>query len=718
MQKTRERLVEAIEHENSGEKSWKWCYNQYVSGVGYTIINRLAAFRCMEVRGFLDLPVTQIGESGLTPAAEKVLSESFTVGREESLVVAYHDACEKMQDEIEILFNLRSTHSVIDPKPAHFRKLVEMIDDISDEIWLADDVLGWVYEYYNRPVVEALDSKDTLKAEDVGPANQFYTPHWVVRLLADNSLGKLYIESTGQQSIIPSPESLSRDERKNRIVSPEDAPGVPELCTYMIPDEGNLEAPSFDDPSEIRVLDPACGSGHFLLYAFDVLERIWWAERPNLSRSEIPSKILEHNLYGVDIDLRSCQLSAFNLYLKARTRAEEENVENFEMPNTNIVCADARVADVEEAIDILNQITGEGTRAREAIDEIIAEFQSTEALGSLLDVQGMLSEELMQEQTDLLRWNDDGPHTLNAFLKKLREAVGDRTSDSFSEQNLKSFLNLLVVLTQDYDVALMNPPYGMRGRMPDDVKKYVEEHYQYYPEYYINFFEVCENLTKTHGRVGMLIPWSFMFRKVFESFRTDFVSKDRRFDFLAEFGYDILDNATVGTVGTVVRTGTVGDGEGTFIRLHDVPKAEKEFKFINAAFDDEYDGMVQRRYTRDTSEFSLIPGAPISYWVPKNLRDIYASNTVLDADNADLPERDSIGVVKQGLATGNDSRFFRYFWEVADEESKFPPISKGGSDAWLLPELAGPYFGKTMEKKSNDTTGLGHKILNIISMKV
>ncbi len=678
-------LSEAVEQED-GDKTWEEKFNQYVMGVGYTIVNRLTALRCMEVRDFLDRPVTQFGESGTTPAAEKLENEKY-LSPDVAKIEAYNEACKELSNEIKILFDTSSPYSIVEPDVEIFEELCHKLDDVPREVWQADDVLGWVYEYYNRPLVEALDAKDTLEADDVGPANQFYTPHWVVRMLADNSLGKLYLESTGQEEIIPDPESLSDEERKNRLVTPEDSPGIPELCTYLVPDEGNPEAPSFDDPSEIRVIDPACGSGHFLLYVFDILERIWWSERPDLDRSEIPAKILQHNLYGVDIDLRSCQLAAFNLYLKARTRAEEENISKFEMPNTSIVCADARVAEVEEAVDVLDEITGEGTRAREALDEIITEFQTTEALGSLLDVQGMLSEEFMQEQTDLMRWNEEGPHTLNAFLKQLREAVEERTSDSFSEQNLRSFLNLLVVLTQDYDVALMNPPYGMRGRMPDDVKEYVEEHYQYYPEYYVNFYEACDRLAKNHGRVGMLIPWSFMFRKVFESFRTDFVSEDRRFDFLSEFGYDILDNATVGTVGTVVRAGTAGEGEGTFIRLHDVPKADKELKFVNAAFGDGYDGTVQRRFTRDTSEFSLIPGASVSYWVPKNLRNLYTANTVLDADNADLPERQTIGVVKQGLATGDDDRFFRYFWETKDAESQFPPISKGGSDAWLLSRI-------------------------------
>jgi len=204
-------------------------------------------------------------------------------------------------------------------------------------------------------------------------------------MLADNSLGKLYLEATGKESTVPEPEALSVAERKERLVTPEDSPTVAELCTYLIPDDDQQEAPEFDHPSEIRVIDPACGSGHFLLYAFDILERIWWAET-DLDRSEIPAQILEHNLYGVDIDLRSCQLSAFNLYLKARTRAEAED-RTFEMPNVGIVAADARVAEIEEAVDVLDQITGDETEVREALSEIIAEFQSTEALGSLLDVR-------------------------------------------------------------------------------------------------------------------------------------------------------------------------------------------------------------------------------------------------------------------------------------------------------------------------------------------
>jgi hypothetical protein len=534
-------LVEAIELEAVDGHTWEEAVEEYVTGVGYTIVNRLAALRCMEVRDFIDEEVTVFKDNGLTPAAETLVHEEFLM-EDEAIVEAYHNACDDLAEEIEILFDRETAYSLVDPDDDTFEELCGMLDEVSDEVWRADDVLGWVYEYYNRPVVEALDAKNTLEPEDVGPANQFYTPHWIVRMLTDNSLGKLYLEATGQQSALSAVEDLSVEERKNRPVTPDDAPDVPTLCTYLIPDEDEGEAPSFEDPSDLRVIDPACGSGHFLLYAFDILERIWWAERPDLDRAEVPAKILEHNLHGVDIDLRSCQLAAFNLYLKARTRAGEEGNGNFAMPNVGIVCADARVAEVESAVEVFNEIAADRPAVRESLAEVMEQFQNIEALGSLLDVEGAISEEFLREQTSILD-SFDGPHTLNAFLTELREAIESRTSDSFVAQNLRSFMRLLVILTQDYDVALMNPPYGGRGRMPDAVQDYVRDHYSYTTEYYINFFEACNRLLEESGRTGMIVPRSFMFNESMKEFRKDFVGGRGSFDFLAEFGTGVLDNA-------------------------------------------------------------------------------------------------------------------------------------------------------------------------------
>ncbi len=675
-------LVEAIELEAVDDNGWEEAVEEYVDGVGYTIVNRLAALRCMEVRDFITEEVTVFKDNGLTPAAETLVHEEFLL-EDEAILQAYHNICDDLAEEIEILFDRSTAYSLVDPDDDTFEELCGMLDEVPDEVWRADDVLGWVYEYYNRSVVDDLDSKRSLDSDDIGPANQFYTPHWVVRMLADNSLGKLYLEATNQESSVPKLNEFSPEERKERSVTPDDSPDIQNLCTYLIPDEGNQDAPQFDHPSEIRVIDPACGSGHFLLYAFDILERIWWAET-DLDRSEIPNKILQHNLFGVDIDLRSCQLSALNLYLKARTRAEEESNTHFEMPNLGIVCADARVAEVEDATDVLYNITGEGTEIQEALNEVIEEFQTVEALGSLLDVQGTLTDEFLEEQTDILEWGEKGPHTLNQFLRKLEDAVEERTSDSFGEQNLRDFLNLLVVLTQDYDVALMNPPYGSRGRMPKDVKNYVEDHYEYVSEYYINFFEACDRLVKKHGRVGMLVPRSFMFKRIYTDFRLDFVGERGSFDFLSEFGLGILDNATVRTAGTVVRTGKSMDQMANFIRLSDLDAADKETSFLESVFTDQKDN-IQRRYEVPITEFSKVPFSPLSYWTPSSIRNLHKSELKMDASAAKI-DGDSIATAAQGLATGNNNRFLQKYWEL-NEYSEYIPYAKGGSDAWIMPEV-------------------------------
>ncbi|MFB6187757.1 MAG: Eco57I restriction-modification methylase domain-containing protein, partial [Halobacteriaceae archaeon] len=215
-------------------------------------------------------------------------------------------------------------------------------------------------------------------------------------------------------------------------------------------------------------------------------------------------------------------------------------------------------------------------------------------------------------------------------------------------------LHLLVVLTQDYDVALMNPPYGSGGRMPNQVQKYVEDNYEYTSEYYINFFEANDRLVRVNGRVGMLVPRSFMFLKSFQSFREDFIGGRGTFDFLTEFGVGILDNATVRPAGTVVRSdNSQNNQEGTFIRLDDVAKENKERSFLHASFVSRNESGIKRRYDRNLSEFDIVPGSPLTYWVPKEIREIYNSNVVLDAENGKV-NAESSGSAKVGLQTSDD----------------------------------------------------------------
>lgn len=683
-------LVEAIELEAVDGHSWNDAFEQYITSVGYTIINRLAALRCMEVRDFINEEVTVFKENGLTPAAETLVHEEFLL-EDEAILEAYHRACETLAEEIEILFDRSSAYSLVDPDDDTFAELCEMLDSVPDDVWRADDVLGWVYEYYNVSELSDIRTRahrGEMTIEDVSVANQFYTPHWVVRMLTDNSLGKMYLENQEQIPEVPSGDGgLSPEERKDRSGEAVTSESVADFCTYIA---GGSEGRTTGEvePAELKLIDPACGSGHFLLYAFDVLERIWWEQRPELDRAEIPELILENNLFGVDIDLRAAQLAAFNLYLKARSRAEEEGLDTFTLPSVGIVCADSKITDVDEATAVFDEVADKRPEVRDALEELVTEFESIHGLGSLLNVHEALSENFLEpgsEQQLTLSADWDADPTLSGFLSTLHDAIEEEKADgSFLAQDLKSFLRLLQILTQEYDVALMNPPYGSGKRMPDPVQDYVKENYDYYPEYYINFFEVCERLTGENGRIGMIVPRTFMFKRSFEDFRNDFVGGKGAFDFLAEFGNGVLDNATVRTVGTVVRAESDPNAVGQFIRLHDIPAGEKEQMFLDV-ISSVYNGDVQRVFEIDHSDFSKIPGNPICYYTHPEIRDLHGSDVKINPEKSGL-DAHGVADVVQGLATGDNGRFLRSHHEVASDDN-FIPYAKGGTDAYVLPEV-------------------------------
>lgn len=696
----REHLIEAIERETVDGHSWEKALELYITGTGYTIVNRLTALRCMEVRG-LDVPnyehgdraVTQVRDDGRTPAADPLIENFEVASREEGIIEAYRRACRGMQDEIEILFDLESPYSVLDPDFGAFEELLTMLDEVDADIWAADDVLGWVYEYYNAEQLEAMNVNDLDTTDEVSVANQFYTPHWVVRMLTDNSLGKLYLEKTGQlEETLEDQERFSPDKRKNRENDPESAPTLVELCTYLVPGEAG-DPTKLEDPSEIRVIDPACGSGHFLLYAFDILERIWWDMRPGVNKENVPGKILKHNLFGVDLDMRACQLASFNLYLKARSRAQAEGLDTFNMPRIGIVCADSRIADMENTQDVFDEVAGSRPHVREALDTILEGFQDVHGLGSLLDVKGTLEELFAPGQRSLLDdWSSD--HTLQSFLRSLEDEISKRQDgESFLAQDLQSFLRLLLVLSQDYDVSLMNPPYGGSNRMPTIVTKYVKENYSYTHDYYTAFVELGDRLSKPEGRTAALIPRTFINKNRFQDFRKGLIGSRQSFDFLAEFGLGVLDNATVRTAGVILRDTSANDTVGTFIRLYDLSTENKEEGFIEELSHRREKHQKTRLFQRGLSKFETVPGFPLSFWAPDELRSLFNSLPPLDP-NAFRSEGDPICRVVKGSATGDNRRFFRNHWEIKNYSQPYFPLAQGGSEAWIAPLVTQSVYWK------------------------
>lgn len=677
-----QKLVEAIEFEAADGESWNEALDKYVTGVGYTIVNRLAALRCMEVRNFIDQEVTVFKNNGLTPAAETLVNQEFLL-EDEAILKSYHNACDNLTEEVEILFDRSSRYSLIDPDKDTFEKLCANLDSIPEQVWMADDVLGWVYEYYNTSQLSDVRKRmrtGDFDAGDVAVANQFYTPHWVARVLTDNAIGKPHLKSKSElEECIEEQRRFEKTKKMNRDPEFAKTPSLSELCTYLVPSDDNTHNVS-RHPSEIQVLDPACGSGHFLLYAFDVLERIW-RDTTNVQPADIPAKILENNLYGIDIDQRACQLAAFNLYLKARRRAKKEGANSFKMPSVGIVCADNQITETERAYEVIEELADANDDFAAALETVLDDFRSKNGLGSLLDVKGTLESEAVENQTAISDWTAEIP-SLTEWLDRLHEKINEKEEDRFFYQNLQSFLRIILFLTKDYDTILMNPPYGGHRRMPKGVKNYVKEHYDYKPEYYANFLEQSGRLLKPTGQIGMLVPRSFMYKESFEDVREELIkdSGEYDFDFLLEFGKGILDNATVRTVGTVLTAGKDTQNVGEFIQLSDLDPNKKEETFASVINNEE--SAEWRHHTVNIDQFQKIPGGMLTYWTPSKLRNLYTSDKVFDADQANL-ERVSIGSTKKGIDTGNNSRFVRKSWECIDEDNKWRPYAKGGERSWF-----------------------------------
>jgi type I restriction-modification system DNA methylase subunit len=676
-----EQLVAAIEAAVDDDVGWDEAVDQYVDGVGYTIVNRLAALRCMEVREFIDEEVTVFKADGLTPAAETLVHEEFLL-EDEAILTAYHNTCDELAAEIEMLFDRSTAYSLLDPDTDTFEALCGMVDEVPDEVWRADDVLGWVYEYYNTSQLSGVRERmrtGKFDADDVAVANQFYTPYWVVRLLADNAIGKPYLAANGELAdTIAQNRGLTTSQRIERDPEYDESPTVQDLCTYIIPSEDQT---SFEatHPAELQILDPACGSGHFLLYGFDILERIW-REMTDVSPGKIPEKILENNIYGMDIDMRACQLAAFNLYLKARQRAEAEGNTEFDIPEVGIVCADNQLADLDEARTVIETLAEDHRGFADSLEHVLEDFQEKKGLGSLLDVKETLKQMAPSEQTEITTWAEQIP-SLSGWIQKLHAEIEKAEQDRFLYQNLQSFLRTIVFLTQEYDTILMNPPYGGRRRMPPDIQEYIKSHYSFKPEYYVNFIEQSSRLLKQDGSIGMLVPRSFMYKESFEDVRHELVDPDGAFDFdfLIESGQGVLDNATVRTVISVIGKNSVQQQSGEFIQLSDVEAGRKEETFVDQL--SEESEQRWRTNTVDIEEFDKIPGSMLTYWAPEELRELYTSETVFDAELADLPRAD-IGSAKKGIATGKNDRFLRRKWECRDDHD-WRPYAKGGQRCWF-----------------------------------
>lgn len=662
-----------------------------IRGAAFTLLNRLAALRAMEVRGLIDETVVRRQRYGGRSLREYRIGQADpSLGPDQVLERALREGFAQAAGEVGVLFDPADPYGLLLPDPRTLRELLRVFaEDITEEDWQADDILGWIYQYYQDEAREAFrrgrgrGRRREADADEMAAINCLYTPHWVVRVLVDNTLGRLLLEREGRI------EEASRRRWNAEELREPAGETVADFCRYLVPPTEPAEPPAPKPLRDIKVLDPACGSGHFLIYAFDVLWRAYRGAEPDVPAEEHAATILERNLFGIDIDLRACQLAALGLYLKAK-----EHAPAFRPRSLNVVCADARILDGERREAFLQRL-GDDPELRRVAERLLTELNNTAEIGSLLRVREPFEALFRRRRAKAARGAGAGgttpeqlrlegviprERTLEEILEALRaferEAVdrqdmGGRLFAADAERSL----GLLSLLSQRYDVVLMNPPYNKRQELPPATRTYLSERFgRTHHNVYAAFVEQAVDLAEPGGFVGMLTPLAYMYLGQLRPLRTEILAEEAPPELVLEFGWDILDPAQIQTAGTVLRklAAQAGSDSGPdrarprmFFDLT-APRgsAAKEQAFLEALDARRAGKEPAELFLASLEELSRVSGSPYAYWAPPGLRRAFSRFPPLDRDNADNPRAEKIADVKQGLATADDARFTRRWWEV------------------------------------------------------
>lgn len=605
----------------------------------YTWFNRFIALRFMEVNNYLPSH-TRIFSDEDGNFKPEVLTDAVNLeidGLDKELVLelleqqkneqlyqyivitqcnALNEGLPKMFERIggwtELLFpkNLLREDSVI----AH------MVKDIPESDWNDQvQIIGWLYQYYNSEpkdkVFANLKKNIKISAADIPAATQLFTPDWIVRYMVENSLGRLWTEGHGKPENANWKYYLEEAEQEDSVKS--------EL-------EKLRAAYREIQPEQIKIIDPCMGSGHILVYAFDVLMDIYtacgWSER------DAAKSILRNNLYGLDIDRRAYQLAYFAVMMKAqqynRRILSAENQPNL-----------ANFADVMHVDTSL--LSG-------SLRKFAEQFQFADTYGSLMTVTK--------------------PAGLDEAVSAFLPTFG------MQAEQLEMMMRVARILTQKYDVVCTNPPYMGGSGMNTTLSTYVKKNFpDSKSDLFACFMEKCGQLIKRNGLYAMITQHAWMFLSSYEKLREKL--KMHSIVDMAHLGaraFDEIGGEVVQTTAFVSCGRRVADFKGTYVRLVDIiGEWEKEAAYRSG----------NHRYTAKQENFSKIPGSPVAYWVSENWFKAYDIGIRLG----------NIGTASEGVKTGDNNRFLRLWFEVS--KTKFSFCGKWTDKKWI-PHSKGGEFRK------------------------
>lgn len=629
-------------------------YEQLMEEVAYTWFNRIVALRYMEIHEYLPERVNVLSSSSgkiepdillhyhsMELEVNKLQIQDFMdrgdyEGAYRKLFIAQCNALqpilsflfEKIDDFTELLLPdyLLDSESIIN-------KLIRN-DELSSS-FSEVEVIGWLYQYYMSEKKEQVGGlkNTTVSKEDLPVVTQLFTPRWIVEYMVQNSLGKLYNEA------FP----------KNQLVLKWD---------YFLKSKVSLPIPEKIILENIKIMDPACGSGHILVYAFEMLYEMYL--EAGYSENDIPQLILENNIYGLDIDKRAVQLANFALYMKAQEKNRRFLRRSKEI-RTNIVEIKDSKALSNDAIAKLKSL-----RINEqVITEIINAFSDAKQYGSLIQI-GCDSQDIL-----------NAINTITSIKNEHRDLV-DQIIFLEIEDVLLPILKQAHLLGLKYHVVITNPPY--HNKYNSNLKKFVEENYsEYKSDLYSAFIIRCTMMTVENGFSAAMTPFTWMFISTHEKLR-QYIASKQAISSLIQLEYSAFTEATVPICTFVIhRQNKTSIGE--YIRLEQFKGADQQpLKVKEAVKEDQ----VEYRYTFDSKSILDLPGLPLAYWISEDLRNVFINN----------PKLNEIAEPKQGLATADDNKYLKLWHEVSfdnigfdckdkceaiNSKKKWFPFNKGGA---------------------------------------
>ena len=607
-------------------------YNQVMEEVAYTWFNRFIALRFMEVNNYLPSHIRVFSDASGAFKPE-ILHDALHLelpGLNHAKVAEYIEnsetealyryllltQCNALNEALPMMFErmggyteMLLPNNILRPDSV----LARLIADIDEQDWTDQvQIIGWLYQYYNTELKDdtfaQLKKNVKITKERIPAATQLFTPDWIVRYMVENSLGRLWLEGH--------PNAELHDGWKYYL---DEAKQEPEVEAQLV---GLREEYKTIKPEEIKVIDPCMGSGHILVYAFDVLMQIYtsagWDQR------EAAQSILKNNLFGLDIDDRAAQLSYFAVMMKAR-QYDRRLLTRGIQPNIYSICESNGISR-----DVLDYFENGDPALKKAMETIVQELHDAKEYGSILNITPV----------DFAG--------LYARIDEIREDINMMQMSALDE--LLPLVQCAEVLAQKYDVVVTNPPYMGSSGMNPLLTNYVKTNYpDSKSDLFACFIERCGQMAKKNGYQAMITQHAWMFLSSFEKLRAKLLAVDIvNMAHLGARAFEEIGGEVVQTTSFVIRKSHIADYKGEYCRLIEPTTQQgKEDMFLAG----------ENRYEADQSNFSKIPKARIGYWISNKMIGQFSKKPI--SEYADT---------RRGLQTGNSEKFIRKWYEVLREK--------------------------------------------------